>query len=121
MTTPPSNTPRFRLRWAIAALALIATIGVVLLTLQVTAGEPAHPLLWWLSGAVLVSLVFGAWSRRASQQAAAEVTVQAVGALAVAALVAVSYLVLVVGIYGRPHGSERHLMLVSLLAALVAV
>ena len=45
----------------------------------------------------------------------------AVGALAVAALVSASYLVLVVGIFGRPHGSERRLLLVSLVAALVAV
>ncbi len=122
MTDRPSlwRLTRGQVRWFLAALAVAVGSGASLWALNLMTGSPRDPGLWFFGLLALAPVVLLASRRLANDKVAADVLVQS-SALTAAALVVVAvYLVLVVGISGRPAGTERGVMLSSLFAALVA-
>ncbi len=109
---------RFAL-WLAAGAVLVVGLCIVLPTLHLMTGAPQRPLLWITYGLLLIPLAhIAAVSSPASRGGGAALT-EAIAATGVAALVALVYLVVIVGIGGPPKDHERDVLLASLLAAIV--
>ena len=118
--TSPWRLSRIQLRWFLAAVAATCGVGASLWALNLMTEVPRHPG-WWSLGMLAlapVALVAARWLN--SDRVAAAALVHSAALSASALTVVVVYLVLVVGINGRPTGTERGVMLSSLFAALVA-
>jgi len=118
--TSPWRLSRIQLRWFLAAVATACGAAASLWALNLMTEVPRHPG-WWSLGLLALApvvLVVARWLTNDRTAAAAVVHSSAVSAAALT--VAAVYLVLVVGINGKPTGTERGVMLSSLFAALVA-
>jgi signal transduction histidine kinase len=122
MTDRRSTVPvtRAQLRWFLAAGAAACGAGASLWALNLMTSVPHQPGLWFLGLLAMapVALVVSRWLT--NERVAAAVVVHSSAVSAAALVVVAVYLVLVVGLNGRPTGTERGVMLSSLLAALVA-
>jgi len=111
---------RRSLQWLAAAAVLAAAFAVVCVALDLMTGDP-QPLAVWLSAAlVLIPLGQLCALLVPGTRPAAVALVEAIAAAGVAVLVALVYLVVVVGINGAPRGHERSVLLASLAAAITA-
>ena len=111
---------RRSLQWLAAAAVLAAAFAVVCVALDLMTGDP-QPLAAWLSAAlVLIPLGQLCALRVPGTRPAAVALVESIAAAGVAVLVALVYLVIVVGINGAPRGHERSVLLASLAAAITA-
>ncbi len=118
--SPRRGLTRTQLRWFLAALAVAVGAGASLWALSLMTGSPHDPGPWLVVLLALAPTALVVSRRSVNDKRAADVVVHA-SALAAAALVVVAvYLVLVVGINGRPVGTEQGVMLSSVVAALVA-
>lgn len=111
---------RVQLRWTLGILALALSLSIAVWALHLMTSVPHHygTWAWALMATVPASLLLTSFLH--SERAAAWVVSQATAAAAVALLVVGVYIVLVVGINGKPEGSGRDVMLWSLIAAVVA-
>jgi signal transduction histidine kinase len=107
------------LQWMAAASVLATAFVVVCGALHLMTDAP-QPLLVWLASALLV-IPFGQLLALVvpGGRVAVGALVESIAAAGVAAVVAVVYLVIVVGINGAPRGHERSVLLESLVAALI--
>jgi signal transduction histidine kinase len=111
---------RAQLRWFLATGAAACGAGASLWALNLMTSVPHRPGLWFLGLVALapVALVVSRWLT--NERVAAAVVVHSSAVSAASLVVVAVYLVLVVGLNGRPVGTERGVMLSSLFAALVA-
>src|SRR4051812_27019192 len=101
-----------------AAILAVAWI-IVCATLNLMVDRP-NPLGVWLLGALLWFPVgLGIARLTGSRRVASRAFIESAAIGGVAVLVALAYLVFVVGIDGTPSGHERDVLLSSLIAALV--
>jgi signal transduction histidine kinase len=110
---------RRALQWMAAASVLATAFVVVCGALHLMTDAP-QPLAVWLASALLV-IPFGQLLALLvpGNRAAVGALVESIAAAGVASVVAVVYLVIVVGINGAPRGHERSVLLESLVAALI--
>jgi signal transduction histidine kinase len=105
------------LQWIAAAAVGFSGFVVVCGALHIMTGAPKHPGPWLAAALVVIPLAHVMASAVPGARAAERALGESFAAAGVAALVAVAYLVLVVGIVGSPHGHERGVLLASLVAA----
>jgi signal transduction histidine kinase len=117
---PRSSAEHKRLiRWMAAASLLVTTYVGTCSALDVMTGSP-QPLGTWVAAGFVILPVGQSFAVLAgSPRASAVAVVEAMSLAGLAALVVVTYLVVVVGINGAPQGHERDVLLASLAAALV--
>ncbi|HJQ43888.1 MAG TPA: histidine kinase [Jatrophihabitantaceae bacterium] len=110
---------RSHLLWAAATAVILATYEVTCAGLNLMTDAP-HPLgVWALAGLGIVPLGAALAVLVRAPHAAALAFVESLVLAGLAGLVLATYLVLVVGINGPPHGSERGVLLASIGSALV--
>jgi signal transduction histidine kinase len=117
---PKGSTEQQRvLRWLGAGSVSAATFLGVVTALDLMADAPRPLDAWLLAGLVLVPLAQILARTVASVRAAAAVVVEAVATAGVAAVFVAVYLVIIVGLGGKPHGRERDVLLASMGAAVL--
>lgn len=106
------------IRWMAAASVLVATYIGLCAGLDLMTGSPQPLGTWVAAGFVLIPVGQVVAVAGDSPRASARAVVEAMSLAGLAALVIATYLVVVVGINGIPHGNERDVLLASLAAAL---
>jgi signal transduction histidine kinase len=110
---------RSSVQWLGAAAVLAVAFGFVCASLDLMTGSPQPLVAWLAAGLLLVPLGQLCGLLVQGSRPAAAALVESVAAAGMAALVAVVYLVIVVGINGAPSGHERSVLMASLAAALI--
>lgn len=108
---------RRRIQWVAAGGILSVGFAIICATLHVLVDIPADLWPWLVAGAIAVPTGFGVGASTRSRLAAERAVVHAVTATGIAGLLAVVYLVFVLGIVGAPNGHERGTLVASLVAA----
>jgi signal transduction histidine kinase len=111
--------PRAYALWL--AAASVVTVGwvIVCATLNVMIDRPRPLLVWLAVGLLWLPVGLGAAVLSHGKRPAARAFIECVAVSGIAVLIAVAYLVFVVGMDGQPKGHERDVLLSSLIAALV--
>ncbi len=110
---------RRSLQWLAAATVLALAFDTGCATLDLMTGAPQPLVRWLAAGLLLIPVGQVCAAVVSSTRAAAVALVEAIAAAGVAVLVAVVYLVVIVGINGAPRGHERSVLMASLVAAFV--
>ncbi len=110
---------RRTLQWVTAGGVLVVGSVVVLLSLHAMTGTPEMPRIWVTYSLLFIPLAQLLALVVAETRAAAYALTESIAVAGLAALVAVVYLVIVVGIHGPPDSHEHAVLLASLIAALV--
>jgi signal transduction histidine kinase len=111
---------RVQWRWTLAATSLAAALAVVTWALELMTGVPSDPTTWAWGMALVVPTAVVAASFLDDERVAGWMLVRSVTLASVTLLIVAVYLVLVVGINGKPEGSGRDVLLWSLIAAVTA-
>ena len=105
--------------WLAAAGVLTVGWVVVCATLNLMIDRPSPLGLWLPAGLLWLPLGLAIAAVTRGRRISARVFVECVAVAGLAVLIAVAYLVFVVGMDGKPKGHERDVLLSSLIAALV--
>ncbi|HEX4016761.1 MAG TPA: histidine kinase, partial [Frankiaceae bacterium] len=103
--------------WLIAAGVMVVGVCVALPTLHLMTNAPERPALWMFYSLALFPIAHAISVIANADSAAAFAVSESVAITGVAVLVAAVYLVVIVGIDGKPKAHERDVLLASLLAA----
>lgn len=114
------STARRRMQWIGWALAVSAEVMVVVVALEVIADWPPRPWLIAASVTALVPLSFIAGTDRRLLARVDHLLANTVALAGLTALVLAAYVVVVLGLGRTPNGTERSLLLASMVAAAVA-
>jgi signal transduction histidine kinase len=114
-----NDEQRRTLQWLGSGAVLVAGLSVAYVALHVMIGSP-HPLTSWLASSFLLIPIGQLLALRVpGSRAPAAALVQSIAIAGIATLVALVYLVIVVGINGTPKGHERGVLVAGLVAAIV--
>ena len=114
------STDRRRMQWIGWALAVWAEVVVVVIALEVIADWPPRPWLITAAASALVPLSFIAGTDRRLLARVDHLLAHTVALAGLTALVLAAYVVVVLGLGRTPSGTERSLLLASMVAAAVA-
>ena len=107
------------LQWLTASGVLVLGVLIIVLSLHAMTGRPETPRLWLTYSLVVVPFAQLLALTTSSTRAAANALTESIAVSGLAGLVAVVYLVIVVGIHGPPDSHEHGVLLASLAAALI--
>lgn len=115
-----SPTDRRRMQWVGWALAVGAEVVVLVAALEVIADWPPHPWLVIAAVSALVPMALMAGTDRRLLARVDHLLAHTVAVAGLSALVLAAYVVVVLGLGRTPTGTERSLLLASMVAAMFA-
>lgn len=115
-----ADADRRRMQWIGWSLAVAAEVVLVMLALELIADWPARPLLIATAVSALVPLSLVAGTDRRLLARVDRLLAHTVALTGLSALVLAAYVLVVLGLGRTPSGTERSLLLASMLAAAVA-
>jgi signal transduction histidine kinase len=112
---------RQRLQWVGCAVAVVAEAALVLLALEVFTGWPDNVSEPLAAISLILPLALAAWTSNRLVSRADRLLVHTVSVAGLTGVVVAVYLVIVLGLGRVPNDSERHLLVLSMVAAAVSV